>query len=238
MSSDTPNSIPKNFRPDIGSVQLLRKSWGILRRNPVEILTFNLVYLISGFILSATIIGILVIPGISAGYLLNLSGYIRNKEKLNPVNIFKLGWPYWSGMAVYYLILLVSLIIIAFIWYIALLFLCYELVFFVYPILLMIYINTISMYFVIPSFMIIDKRTKPLRAFIEGFKLIFSSRFFTILVFSFILVLACIINWIIYLSSIYLGLIFELLLYTFIVSLLMISAFLAYEEIYDRRKPD
>jgi len=102
----------------------------------------------------------------------------------------------------------------------------------------MIYINTISMYFVIPSFMIIDKRTKPLRAFIEGFKLIFSSRFFTILVFSFILVLACIINWIIYLSSIYLGLIFELLLYTFIVSLLMISAFLAYEEIYDRRKPD
>jgi len=124
MSSDTPNSIPKNFRPDIGSVQLLRKSWGILRRNPVEILTFNLVYLISGFILSATIIGILVIPGISAGYLLNLSGYIRNKEKLNPVNIFKLGWPYWSGMAVYYLILLSSLIIMAFIWCIALSFLC------------------------------------------------------------------------------------------------------------------
>jgi len=138
---------------------------------------FNLGYFIIIFISAISLLGIFLIPGFSAGYMLTLSRHIRYKENLNFITILKHGWKYWFENLIYLSIVVSGLIISAVIIYVALVYIfnvTYMLLMILIglPLLIIFLLLAMGIYFIVPSFMIVDKDANPLNVYKSGIKLI------------------------------------------------------------------
>jgi len=82
----------------IDGVKWLKEAWEIFQADVAQLIIISLVFGAACFVLGLTIIGSFATPGIYAGYLIVMIGYLRNKEKLDIGKMFSCGWEYFVDM--------------------------------------------------------------------------------------------------------------------------------------------
>ena len=196
-------------------VRWLSEAWKIIQADLANVVIFNLVYVVVAAILAVTVVGVFIVPGLYAGYMLSIIKYVRDKAKLDPVEMLQSGWQYWGVMLVYWLVMIVLTGIAS--------------------ICLVIPGLIVGMGFVIPAFMIVDKKADFTTTFNKGIELI-SKQFVGLLIFAAILIAMGIIVAIASAIFSVLGGIVAFVLSLFVVPLVVIASFLAYEELYGTKK--
>lgn len=82
----------------------LSEAWEIFQADMGQLIVFSLVFTIASFVAGLTMIGVLAMPGIYAGYLIVMIAYLRKKEKLDIGKMFQCGWEYYVDMLVFGLV--------------------------------------------------------------------------------------------------------------------------------------
>ena len=101
-SSGSRQFIPRDGKFD--AVKWMKEGWEIVKADMATIVVFHLVFTIACAVLSGTGIGAIAVPGILAGYMLVLIGYLRRKEALDMGKMFSGGWNYFVDMLVFWLV--------------------------------------------------------------------------------------------------------------------------------------
>lgn len=82
----------------IDGVKWLKEAWEIFKADMGPLIIISLVFGAACFVLGITVIGSFATPGIFAGYLIVMIGYLRRKEQLDIGKMFSCGWEYFVDM--------------------------------------------------------------------------------------------------------------------------------------------
>jgi len=211
MPSESPRLGNAKFDP----IRWLSEAWKLIQADLSNVLIFNLIYVVIVTILAATVIGIFVLPGILAGYMLCTIKYVREKKKLDPAEMLQSGWEYYVNVLIY---MIVAGVLSA-----------------IASICLVIPGLIVCLGFMIPAFMLVDKKADFNTVFNAGIELI-SKNIGGLLLFSVILIAMLIVIGIAVSIVAFCGGIIAFVLSLFVTPIVVIAAFLAYEELFGTKK--
>ncbi len=188
----------------------ITEAWEIFKADIVQLIVLYLIFSIACGVLSITIIGLLAVPGIYAGYLIVMIGYLRRKEKLDIGKMFQCGWDYFVDMLLYGLIggIIAGI----------------ATIFLIIPGMM------VSLAFGLTAFLIVDKKVKFGDAMNSAFALL-SKQIGGLFMFSLIIIGICIVIGLLSIIPI-LGWIIYIAFALVISPVLVIAYFIGYEKIY------
>lgn len=202
-----------NFMPrdvQIDGLKWLKEAWEIFQADMAQLIIISFVFGAACFVCGITVIGSLATPGIYAGYIIVMIGYLRRKERLDIGKMFNCGWEYFVDML---LLALVGGIITSI-----------ASIFLVIPGLM------VSIAFGMTSFLIVDKKVKFGDAMNAAFALI-SKQISGLFMFALIMLAICIVPAILGMIPV-LGWLIGIAFALVFAPVLVIAYYKGYEEIY------